>query len=768
MAFAYNETNNIFGSSLIGFSFAGDAWFGPTSGSWLHPTATGPITITQDGVIQSDLGTALYLGGGVYTTTVNGQLMANGTSAGGSGIGLWLDTAPVVGISKIVVGDTGNIYGTDKGLEVDQAVSVTNAGTIGGNIGVSFIGAGVHTLINTGTIWTPNTAPHDAIYGYGSGVLNITNSGDINGRVFVPGGMISKVINTGWIGGEVQLNGPTSTITNSGTIYGLVATYLGNDIVTNSGSIMGLVDLDEGNNKLVNSGDVYGTGGSTVAQFGSGDDTLNNTGHLWDGDVYFGDGKNILTNSGKINGGIFAGIGDDAVTNSGQIAFIRLDAGNNKISNSGTIDTTGLSQAIILGSGNDIVVNTGKILNGFVSLDLGINSLTNSGTIGASVYGLGKNTITNSGTITGDIGLYIGDDIVKNIGHIQGNVELGHGINTLSNSGAIDGGVFAGTGLNTITNIGTINGDIRIDDGNDILKNSGHINGNVDMGGGDDTVVGSIFRDIVTDYHGRDSYALGGGNDLFQAVYAGNLALNDGTGDKVDGGANLAVNISAGIYGDIYDASQAIQNIYINADSVSHGTFDDLHLPFLVAAGTAVGQEIGFDFISNFETYFGGIGHDVIYGNANANYIVGSFGNDHLHGGAGRDFIDGGSDSDAISGDAGADVLRGGLGHDQFIFHKLSDSTVGKLGRDVITDFTSAQDSMDFRPMAIVNGHMNAGPSFIDTAFDGAAGAMRLLTNTEGWLVQLDVNGDKTVDMSIQVNDIGHTLGWVLQDFLFV
>ena len=69
--------------------------------------------------------------------------------------------------------------------------------------------------------------------------------------------------------------------------------------------------------------------------------------------------------------------------------------------------------------------------------------------------------------------------------------------------------------------------------------------------------------------------------------------------------------------------------------------------------------------------------HDVLTGNGGANVIDGRGGDDKISGGGGNDTLIGGSGSDILTGDGGADT---------FVIS----------GRDTITDFTPAEDKLDF------------------------------------------------------------------------
>lgn len=84
----------------------------------------------------------------------------------------------------------------------------------------------------------------------------------------------------------------------------------------------------------------------------------------------------------------------------------------------------------------------------------------------------------------------------------------------------------------------------------------------------------------------------------------------------------------------------------------------------------------------------------------------------------------------------------------------------------MLLNFTDA-DRIDFGDMVIAGGTADhyAGT---DTAFDGIAGGIRVVTTATGWLLQLDSNGDLVADMAIDVADPSHggVTDWVDQ-FLF-
>ncbi len=820
MAYTYNHLNN---------DFDGENWLNPKQRQGTGAPVSGPITVTQDGVVSNSTSTALSLRGGAYTVIVNGQVTTLVDATG-----LYLDAFYATGflpaLSTINVGATGTVSAAgDFGIGIwsYKSLSVTNAGSIGGPYtGIRFDGDSTETLtvVNTGRIWSYSAGLSDAIVAIGSGARTITNSGTIIGSLKLAGGtqIISNTL-AGIIDGKIETDAGLDTITNAGSIYGVINTFGGNDVLTNSGYIERYIDLGSGNNKLTNSGFITGEGAvADTITFGIGNDTLANSKNIG-GDVQMGIGNNVVSNTltGLIYGDLVMGAGDDKITNAGLIAGqVNLGGGTNIVVNTGdmggglvgglgtdtvtnskniefdvalsdglnTFSNSGLTGNYIGGTGVDKVTNSGTLV-GTVTLGNGINSLLNSGTIETGVIGgTGVDTITNSKIIRNQITLFQGNNVVTNTGEIQGtiivglnddkvsnskfingSVILGDGANSLTNTGVINGLVDGGSGVDTITNSGTIETNLKTYGGNDVVKNSGKILNEVDLGLGDDSYTGGIYADKVRDAGGKDTYLLGAENDFFLATLLGGGAINDGLlGDKVDGGLNLAPTTSQMFYGDVYSAGDATSTVRINADSVAHTNAEDSYISAVsgLAKGTAIGSEIGLDLISNFESFIGGDGGDLIWGNAVANVILGGSGNNHLHGGAGNDLLYGGVDNDQLSGDAGADILSGGLGLDTFIFHKLSDSTAALTGQDLITDFTNGSDKISLVKIDTLNNfHLNTG-DFTDAAFDGTAGAVRVLTIGDGWLVQLDSNGDKLVDLAINVRDYAHLTVWDSTDFI--
>jgi Ca2+-binding RTX toxin-like protein len=150
----------------------------------------------------------------------------------------------------------------------------------------------------------------------------------------------------------------------------------------------------------------------------------------------------------------------------------------------------------------------------------------------------------------------------------------------------------------------------------------------------------------------------------------------------------------------------------------------------------------------------GGAGDDLLRGNGGVDTLTGDGGNDRLEGGAGNDALDGGAGadtilggqgSDTITGWQGRDVMTGGIGIDVFVFGDIDHSPAGAT-RDVITDFTAGLDRIDLSALG-------PGLTFIGTtAFSGVAGQVRFGTSASTLFI--DLTGDRTADMAIQLNDV--------------
>ena len=167
--------------------------------------------------------------------------------------------------------------------------------------------------------------------------------------------------------------------------------------------------------------------------------------------------------------------------------------------------------------------------------------------------------------------------------------------------------------------------------------------------GADDTIFGRAGRDTVLGGAGRDL--------LFGEV--GNDTLRGGAGnDTLFGGGGQ----------DTADYGDAVERVVVN-----------------LVAGTALGDtEIGRDVLSSIEHVVGGLGDDVIRGNAAANRLDGGDGDDVLDGRTGNDTLVGGGDDDTLDGGNGADRLFGGDDEDLMFGGDGNDTLDGGTDDDLM------------------------------------------------------------------------------------
>lgn len=407
----------------------------------------------------------------------------------------------------------------------------------------------------------------------------------------------------------------------------------------------------------------------------------------------------------------------------------------------------------------DTVTNTG-FFEGDMQFDDGADLFINSNVIFDNVdMGMGDDAVTNAkgATISGDLALGGGHDRFTNIGGISGSAFAGEGNDTIVNKGHFAKDVFLGNGANSLTSSGFIGGLVFGGTGSDIVKNSGTIAGVVDLGGGDDSFTGGNAIETLVDGAASDTVKLGGGDDFYFAIGAFNQT-EDGT-DVIDGGAGF----------DSYNATSAVDSVYINLDNKAHDFSPFQPGAGLIAGSTATGVGLSVDTIRNFEAVVCAAGSDIVYGNATANLIVGGGGFDTLAGFGGNDVLIGGDGGDALWGGIGRDYLTGGAGVDYFQFAAIAESTVAPAGRDAIMDFESGIDFIDLRPIDANtrNGPANDIFTFIGTAgFSKTPGELRIWAPAGMQIVEGDVNGDGKADFSIEVVTTAATLQLTAADFL--
>jgi Ca2+-binding RTX toxin-like protein len=170
------------------------------------------------------------------------------------------------------------------------------------------------------------------------------------------------------------------------------------------------------------------------------------------------------------------------------------------------------------------------------------------------------------------------------------------------------------------------------------------------------------------------------------------------------------------------------------------------------------------------DTVNGGGGDDVIDGGSGDDTLNGETGDDMLSGGSGDDVIDGGSGDDVLSGGSDDDILSGGDGNDEltggdgtdqliggggadrFVFGDVDDSPV--QAPDLVFDFKAVQgDRIDVSGIDAISDTTEIDEFIFvgDDAFSGSAGELRFVHDGPDGLLEGDVNGDATADMTIEL-----------------
>ena len=221
---------------------------------------------------------------------------------------------------------------------------------------------------------------------------------------------------------------------------------------------------------------------------------------------------------------------------------------------------------------------------------------------------------------------------------------------------------------------------------------------------GIETVIGGAGNDSFTDGAGASRLEGANGNDVF-------IMTDDNARDILRGGNGV----------DSIDYSAFVADLIVNLG----GTND------VLGSGTAG----NLDNINSIQNIISGSGNDSILGDNLVNTINGAGGND------------------TINGSGGADRLTGGTGADTFVYTATGNSTVG-AGRDVIADFVSGVDKLDFS--AIDANTATALPANEAFTFIGT-GAFTAAAQIRYQLIDTDANG--SLDSTLVRGNVNAGLG---------
>ncbi|AWI08176.1 hypothetical protein CKA38_01870 [Ereboglobus luteus] len=391
------------------------------------------ITNTADGVIEG----GIYAGG---TTRVDNRGLMRGVRGA------------VIGASSTLA-NTGTIDVTNTAVIFEGVADFNNQGLARGSL------AGVHLRVG-GTVANSGTIIGGSNYAVlvNNGVADITNAagGVIEGGIYAGG--TTRVDNQGLMRGERgAVIGASSTLANTGTI----------DVTGTAVIFEGAADFANGS--LVR--------GGLIGVFLSAGGTVANSGTIIGGNDYavlVNDGRAEITNTGVIEGGIYAG-GTTKVDNRGLMRGERgaVIGASSTLANTGTIDVTGT--AVILEGAADFA-NESLVRGSIAGVHLAVGgTVTNSGTIiGTEAHGIegGDNIIITNAVIGliqgGTAGISLaGNGTITNSGRIIGTNAASYGIRagdtvTITNTtGGLVQGVLAGVHMQaggTVENTGEIRG----------------------------------------------------------------------------------------------------------------------------------------------------------------------------------------------------------------------------------------------------------------------------------------------------------------------
>jgi Ca2+-binding RTX toxin-like protein len=514
--------------------------------------------------------------------------------------------------------------------------------------------------------------------------------------------------NNDYINGPDEVNAESLLFEDfvAGGIYGL-----GGDDSLNGNSEIDFISGGEGNDTIHGSygndyyerfaaqhvgyyyiaGGLYGDIGDDVIDGGGGRDKI--LGGLGADLIYGGDGDDAddfyasyRPDASYVASGLFGGDGNDTIAGGRGTDLLQggagddvLYGGENNDQSGGTIN--GLTPVAGLygeegndrlwgqagddyldgGIGDDILVGgdgSDNLLGGDGNdrLDGGIGSDRQSGGLGNDIYFV--DTTGDAVIEASDGGLdtvYVADGW-GNGGDVPANYVLAAAVEILNILGttAIDGN---GNGGNNIINGNAGANRIVGLSGDDLLRGwdgDDELNG----GSGNDTLTGGMGNDILDGATGPDVSLGGHGDDLHYL---------DSSGDRV-----------------IEFTSEGRDTVVLRESYDDPSYRLPLNVEDLTLLGTTARTSVG-NADANLIT--GSDGNDRIWGANENDTLSGAGGDDELRGMLGNDVLGGGIGQDRLLGGLGKDQLMGGTGVDQFTYGSAIESPYG-AGRDIIVDWS--------------------------------------------------------------------------------
>lgn len=637
----------------------------------------------------------------------------DGTITGQLGSGINLDT---VGNTTSVT-NTGTIAGTaggttdGDGIDIDALVSITNSGSI---LAVGTWSGGLNEAITVGGGTIVNQAG-----GVIRSVQRAITVDDSNlGNAFAA----TVIDNAGLIEGQ---NGEAivitdifaDTITNTGTINGSIATSGGNDVFNlyTGSTINGTVDAGAGTDTV----NLLGTGTGTVGGLVNVEAVVVSSG-VWTLASEAIGTVTLASPNLTLGGSVLA-----------DASFTGTIAGFG-IGDALDLASIGTATAASLGAGNVLTVT--RSAGAAITLQLD-PAASYAGQVFRVASDLAGGAIVTTGTNTApslaaSVTLSVAENLTA-IATVSASDAEGDAV-TYAIAGGADAGVFA---------IDAATGALRFTSARDfetpesaagtntyqVIVSATDVFGAASTqtitAGVTDTIeigqalTGTAASETINGTPGDDTISGLGGDDTLNG--------GDGNDSLTGGGGNDTLNGGRGIDTAVFSAAAGDYRVRYIAGAVQ-------------VADTVAGRD-GTDTLTSVErATFNGITYGIAAqgmtaGDGNANLIAGSAANETLTGGGGNDALFGNGGTDTLDGGTGADVMVGGQNADDvttYVVDNAGDVVVAGAGLDTVwTSLTTYVLTAGTENLL----YTGAGPSFIGTGnalANTITGASGTVTNT--------------------------------------
>ncbi|WP_262689391.1 hypothetical protein [Kordiimonas aestuarii] len=574
------------------------------------------------------------------TINVSGMRSATGIIAAST-------TAQVINSGTIIAADTYNTGSIGIYQDDTRSTEILNTGDIIADYGIriyyAYSGA---TIINEGTI----TGSRYGVYAISSNDISLSNSGTINGDIYISAsyGQTATVTNTGTINGTVTLAFSDNIFdTSTGIVTGAVHGGSGRDSITGSAR-HDVIDGGSGNDTLIG-----GAGDDTLAS-GSGNDIL--TGGRG-ADVFQANQGDVITDFNVEDDVIdLSGYSVSSVTwyQQGSDTIISYS--------SSTFRLTGVQASSLSATNFDFATNYiygtsySEILNGtpyrdYITAGSGNDQLNGQGGADTLYGGSGHDTLSGGGDgdwMSGDYG--------------NDSLRGGAGADTLI--GSVGDDTLIGEGGHDLLRAEYGNDSISGGDGNDLIE-GGDGADTMDGGSGQDLVdYEASTAGVVVDlergrgrggdaegdrYAGIEDVAATAHDDTLIGDAANNRLLGGDGHDLLSGGAGADL-LHGGAGLDRVDYGSSSEAVAVNLGSET-GSGGDAEGDVIVRVEEVSGSGFNDTLIGSDSSnkLFGAAGGDLLTGLDGDDYLTGDGGDDTLVGGAGGDVLDGGDGQDEIS-----------------------------------------------------------------------------------------------------------------------